>query len=78
MGARGSTTLMIMINVVVVGATTTIGVVATELFIYLPRVRVLGSWASSVQSSRTLRRPSQGVTLGPVDQLKVGPTGPAL
>jgi hypothetical protein len=35
MGARGSTTLMIMINVV--------GVVATELFIYLPRVRVLGS-----------------------------------
>jgi hypothetical protein len=42
MGARGSTKLMI-INLVVVGATTPIGVVATELFIYLPRARVLGS-----------------------------------
>jgi hypothetical protein len=43
MGARGSTTLMmIMINVVVLGATTPIGVVATELFTHLPRARVLG------------------------------------
>ncbi len=35
--------VMIIINVVVLGATTAIGVVATELFIYLPRARVLGS-----------------------------------
>ena len=36
MGARGSTKLMIIINLVVVGATTPIGVVATELFTHLP------------------------------------------
>jgi hypothetical protein len=39
MGAKRSTTLMMIINVVVLGATTTIGVVATELFTYLPTDR---------------------------------------
>ena len=42
MGARRSTTLTIIINVVVLVATTLIGVVATELFTHLPKVSILG------------------------------------
>ena len=52
MGARGSTTLaMIMINVVVLVATTAIGVVATELFTHLPTVGVLGRCAGPRKGS---------------------------